>query len=214
MPPQEKRSRTLIKVCGVRTPEEAVAILALGADAVGVVLAEGSPRQVDAATAMATAAAVGPNAVLVDRNPQDPLRLAFIRAWRGAVQVHGAIPPLGRRCVAAIAGDAPPTRHGNEVTAWLLDSPEAGSGAPWKWSRPAWTDHRPLILAGGLRAENVEAAIGAAHPWAVDVSSGVERARGVKDLALVREFIHAVRRADVKAGRSEPAAPAGFAELA
>lgn len=75
-------------------------------------------------------------------------------------------------------------------------------------------DHRPLILAGGLDPGNVREAISATAPWAVDVSSGVERVRGTKDLSLVRAFIEAVRTADADAARCATPEPSGFEALA
>lgn len=87
----------------------------------------------------------------------------------------------------------------------LLDTPtpdRGGSGVTFDWAiamearrrRP----DRKLVLAGGLRPENVASAIGAVAPWAVDVASGVERAPGIKDTARVRAFVEAARRADYK----------------
>ena len=216
MPPAEKRSRTLVKVCGVRTPEEARAVLDLGADAIGVVVAAGSPRQVPPGMSRSIAEAVGARAVLVDRSPKDHDRWALIREWPGPVQLHGCARSPSRRCIIAVhAGDPPADDHvKGDASAWLLDAPIAGSGSAWTWARPSWTDDRPLLLAGGLRSQSVGAAIEAVLPWAVDVSSGVERDRGVKDLTLVRSFIEAVRAADTRAGRSEEPAPPDFAALA
>ncbi len=216
MPAAEKRARTLVKICGVRSVEEARAILTLGADAIGVVVAAGSPRQVQPDQALTLSREIGPGAVLVDRNPADPDRWALIRAWPGPVQLHGLTSGPHRRTILALhAGDPPPAHAWTErVSAWLLDAPDAGSGTAWTWARPPWLDDRPLLLAGGLRAQSVGAAIEAALPWAVDVSSGVERERGVKDLTLVRSFIESVRMADAKAGRTATPSPAHFAALA
>jgi phosphoribosylanthranilate isomerase len=214
MSPPENRRRTMVKICGVRSPEQAVAILAMGADAIGVVVAGGSPRQVDEPVALEIARQAGCKAVVVDRTPSDPDRLAFLRAWAGPVQIHGDPSDLGRRCILGIPGDAATLPPCPSACAWLLDAPSSGSGQPWAWSRPAWMDHRPLILAGGLDADHVGEAIARTAPWAVDVSSGVERSRGSKDLALVRAFIDAVRAADADAGRCEAPAPSGFEALA
>lgn len=214
MPPPEKHPRTLIKVCGVRTPAEAEAILALGADAVGVVVASGSPRQVDPSEALAVARVTGGLAVLVDRDPMTSERLRLLESWPGPVQIHGQVPRLERRHMIAMPGNSSPVHAGSRVSAWLLDAPDAGSGTPWSWSRPAWLDERPLILAGGLSAERVAQAISQVRPWAVDVSSGVERTRGTKDLGLVQGFIQAVRAADAAAERTDDPNPASFANLA
>jgi phosphoribosylanthranilate isomerase len=214
MSPQENLRRTLVKICGVRSPEEAVAILAMGADAVGVVVAEGSPRRVDEPTALAIARQAGRKAVVVDRTPSDPTRLAFLQLWTGPIQIHGDPSDLDRRCILGIPGDFTTLPPHPSACAWLLDAPSSGSGQPWAWSRPEWMDHRPLILAGGLDADHVCQAIASTSPWAVDVSSGVERRRGTKDLALVRAFIQAVRTADADAGRCQAPVPSGFETLA
>ena len=76
----------------------------------------------------------------------------------------------------------------------IVDSPQPGSGAAWDWDtldRDALDGH--WLLAGGLHPGNVGAAIAALHPWGVDVSSGVEVRRGVKDPALIHEFLEATR---------------------
>ena len=90
----------------------------------------------------------------------------------------------------------------------------AGSGAAWDWSRAVspWPG-LPLILAGGLTPESVADAVRRVHPWAVDVSSGVERERGRKDLDLVRAFVEAVRRCDLDDGRVSDPSPRGFDAL-
>ena len=214
MPPKEKRSRTLIKVCGVRSPEEALAILDLGADAVGVVVAEGSPRQVDFDAASLIAEAAGPRCVLVDRSPRDHDRLRLVRDWIGPVQVHGVMPDLPRRWIHAVTGTSPTAPADSDISAWLLDAPEAGSGRPWAWTRPTWLGDRPMVLAGGLKPDTVASAIAATLPWAVDVSSGVEIDRGRKDLGLVRAFVASVRAADAAAGRTEAPTPIDFPAIA
>jgi phosphoribosylanthranilate isomerase len=78
-----------------------------------------------------------------------------------------------------------------QISALLVDAPNAGAGEGWNWQRPKppWTYQLPLILAGGLSPENVATAISQACPWAVDVSSGVESSRGVKDFKKVKDFI-------------------------
>lgn len=206
-------SRTLVKICGVRSPDEAVGILRLGADAIGVVVAEGSPRQLSAGQARAIGAAVGPRSVLVGRGTE-PEWADLARSWPGPVQIHGEPGSLGRSFIRALAAGADPSPHEGTPVACLLDAPSAGSGERWEWSlaRSPWPG-LPVILAGGLHAGCAAEAIRAARPWAVDVSSGVERRRGMKDLALVSEFIAAVRACDAELGRSGTPEPAGFADL-
>jgi phosphoribosylanthranilate isomerase len=101
------------------------------------------------------------------------------------------------------------------ASGFLLDAHQAGSGQPWDWrSAPSTPAHLPRILAGGLTPANVASAIDATEPWAVDVSSGVERSRGIKDHNLVAEFIQAVRACDLAAGRDAEPLPPGFSGLA
>jgi phosphoribosylanthranilate isomerase len=197
----------------VRSPEEAAGILGLGADAIGVVMAEGSPRQVSADQALLIAALQPERTVLVGRgNEAGWADLA--RSWSGPVQIHGPADGLGRRWIRAThLGDTPPHDEATPV-ACLVDAPIAGSGVPWDWTaaRPPWPDV-PWILAGGLRIDSVAAAIRAARPWAVDVSSGVEHERGRKDLSLVRQFIDQVRACDAADGRTASPNPSNFAAL-
>ena len=75
-----------------------------------------------------------------------------------------------------------------------------GTGTPFDWTLVPPALSRPVVLSGGLDAGNVGAAIRAVRPWAVDVSSGVESARGVKDAARIEEFVRSVRDADARAG--------------
>jgi phosphoribosylanthranilate isomerase len=133
------------------------------------------------------------------------------------VQIHDPIGDPGRPCIVAFnaAALSAPEAWPSSATALLLDAPQAGSGAAWDWTKAQNTPrHLPCILAGGLNPANVATAINAAHPWAVDVSSGVEHARGTKDLGLVQAFIAAVRSCDAAAGRHDAPHPADFATLA
>lgn len=211
----EKSTLTRIKICGVRNPAEARAVLDAGADAVGVVVSE-SPRRVHPAEAMAIASACPERTVLVLRGT-DTQHIDLLRSWPGPVQIHdpSGVPP--RRCILGLhAGSPPPADAWFEAaSAVLLDGSRAGSGQPWDWAQAAGSIRGlPRILAGGLRPDNVAAAIEAVRPWAVDVSSGVEHARGTKDLALVRAFIAAVRACDQAAARSADPWPPDFAALA
>jgi phosphoribosylanthranilate isomerase len=207
------RSRTLVKVCGVRSADEARRILDLGADAVGVVVANGSPRQVSTDEAFGIAATRPHGTVLVGRGDEADWA-DLTRSWPGPVQIHGPGLELRRPFIRALAAGARPDANERVPVACLLDAPAAGSGALWDWSTAAspWPS-LPLILAGGLTPANVHDALTAVRPWAVDVSSGVERERGRKDLELVRAFLQAVRACDEASGRTDEASPAGFEAL-
>lgn len=214
MPPGEQRLGTLIKVCGIRSVDQSARVLALGADAIGVVTVPGSPRQVSEPEARSIAESAGNRAVLVVTG-EHPGSAGLARWWPGPIQIHAPRSDPGRRFIHAGPLDAPALPAGwTRPSARLVDAAKAGSGTAWLWREPANLGPLPLLLAGGLDAANVGAAIEAVRPWAVDVSSGVERERGVKHLELVAAFIAAVREADRRLGRTQPANPPSFEALA
>jgi phosphoribosylanthranilate isomerase len=189
----------------------ALAAADAGADAIGLIRVAGSPRLVDGDTALSIAAALPPwvaaVAVFADA-PAEQILAAWPHDW---IQLHGTeaeIDPAlaGRSIIKAV-----PATLSDETLRWwdghlrvralLIDAPTPGHGLPIDLSR---LEHlrgelrKPLILAGGLRPANVGAAIRSLRPWAVDVSSGVERHRGEKDAGLIRELCAAVRAADAQ----------------
>lgn len=203
---------TLIKICGLRDAAMARVAIEAGADFVGLVFVKKSPRFVDMATAKAIADAVGDNAqtvgLFVD---EDTSRINDIAGEVGLdiVQLHGDEPPEVLRQLAPrpiiralhVGHDPAPWNH---ALALLYDTPQkagdlpGGSGETFDWDQLTNLDRAnlpPLMLAGGLTADNVAEAIRVVQPWAVDVSSGVESSRGVKDANLIRDFCKAVRRA-------------------
>ncbi|HMN97400.1 MAG TPA: phosphoribosylanthranilate isomerase [Phycisphaerales bacterium] len=203
--------RTRIKICGVRTAEAVEAAARAGADAVGFVFARGSPRKLDAVAARPLAARLPPwliaVSVFADAEPATIARLA-VGEW---VQLHGRTdldaPELrSLRIIRALgidAGrDAILREHDHpRVAALLVDAPRPGAGVAFDLAPLAALRERiekPLLLAGGLSESTVGAAITAVRPWAVDVSSGVERERGTKDLGLIAGFCAAVRAAAVE----------------
>ena len=170
---RELLSRPLVKVCGLTRQEDVDAAVEAGADLVGFILVEKSPRRAPAVldvpdTALSVAVFVGEaeetGADLVQLYPDDG----------GTVR--------GRRALI--------TREG-ETVATLLDQPWEGTD-PEHWENAAATEGR-IVLAGGLGPENVRAAIEAVHPWAVDAASSLESEPGVKDHARVRAFIEEAR---------------------
>ncbi len=208
------RRGTLVKVCGVRTPADARAVAAAGADAIGVVLVPGSPRVVGEATAFEIAAAVGPGFPCVAVVTATTMPAAIGEGWSGPIQFHGGEGERTVACIAALRlrwhvikaihlGD--PAAAGWAVSpaihALLLDAPQPGGGVAFDWSAAVAmreSSRLPFILAGGLTPDNVGAAIAQLKPDAVDVSSGVESAPGVKDIERVRRFLMAVRAADAE----------------
>ncbi|HEY8415192.1 MAG TPA: phosphoribosylanthranilate isomerase [Thermaerobacter sp.] len=226
-------------MCGIRDEEAALAALEAGADAIGFVFAE-SPRRVDPATAgriaailRARAAAAGrPMPALVGVFVDAPVErvLATVRAaGLTHVQLHGderdadveALRAAGLPVIKAVGvapgTSPPPAALSTPADLVLLDRFEpgrrGGTGRTADWAVAAdVARRRPVILAGGLTPENVAEAVRAVRPWGVDVSSGVERARGVKDPHRIARFVRTARLAweEVRAGTEtaarEPAA--------
>jgi phosphoribosylanthranilate isomerase len=191
-----------VKVCGLRTRSDVDVAVAAGADAIGFVFAE-SVRKVDASTVRLLTADVPegvlPVGVFAGIPTSEAGRIAQ-QAGVSAVQLHGDYPPQAFEELAdtplrliratTLTEDTAVTAGACGEDMLLLDSPVAGSGERWDLSvlaRSMPTGN--WLLAGGLTPRNVATAIQTAQPWGVDVSSGVESARGVKDHALIREFI-------------------------
>lgn len=204
--------RTRVKICGIRTVEDAVAVAAAGADALGLVFYAPSPRAVDLATAAAICRAADPLlslvALFVDPRPE-AVTAVLERCPVDLLQFHGAEDAAFCEQFRTPYIKALPMRPGLDVAAAVAAHPRAraflfdawqpgragGTGQTFDWGRlPAVS--RPWLLAGGLDADNVGAAIAALHPPAVDVSGGVESAPGRKDAERVRRFIAQVRAAD------------------
>lgn len=213
--PRPPRSRTRIKFCGMVRPGDVRLAGALGVDAVGFVFAPGSPRRLrpqDAARLRDALAPLVDAVALFMDNSAAEVRAAIGQLQPTLLQFHGgeddafcrrfglpylkAIPMGGARAPSAAALRA---RYPG-AAGFVLDShaPGAtgGSGNAFDWRRWPRGLTRPALLAGGLDADNVFVAIAAAQPWGVDVSSGIERAPGVKDAARMRRFVAEVRRAD------------------
>ncbi|QFZ21594.1 phosphoribosylanthranilate isomerase [Saccharothrix syringae] len=198
-----------VKLCGLRTEADVEVAVGAGADAVGFVLTE-SPRRVDVDTARRLVREVPPDVLAVGVfrgvGAAEVRRLAE-ESGIGAVQLHGDYPreafdevaAAGVRLLRAVAltpgTDVRVGAYGEDML--LLDSPVAGSGE--RWDLTALDAARPegrWLLAGGLGVHNVAEAVTRARPWGVDVSSGIEASRGVKDHGLMREFVVAARSAD------------------
>ncbi len=214
--------RTRIKICGLSREADVDAAVEAGADAVGLVFHPGSPRHltVDVAARLARRLPpfVTPVALFVNAEPTQ------VRAVAAAIpnvmlQFHGDETPEDCAAFARpflkVARMAPgldllnfALRYG-QAQGLLLDAHVAefgGAGKVFDWSLvPAGlstdTGHR-LVLSGGLHAANVVAGVLQLRPWAVDVSSGVESSRGVKDAGEIRRFCDAVREADARIAAS------------
>ena len=202
---------TFVKVCGITRVEDAVAALAAGATTLGFVFWPESPRAVtpDQAAAIIAALPYGTGAVGVFVNqPADQINGTVRRAGLTGIQLHGDETPailssLRRpvlKAVSLAAVDAAVTDWPESVLL-LVDAhdPErrGGTGNRVDWEvAAAVAKRRRLVLAGGLRPENVREAIATVRPFGVDVSSGVEDAPGVKSVTKLTSFCEAVRAAD------------------
>ncbi len=200
-----------VKICGVTTLEDALAAVELGAWAVGMVFYEQSRRRCELASAERIGAALHRRCELAG---------VFVNSTPGAIadisdrvgltllQLHGDEGPAfcgevarrtGARTIKAAAVRGPSTLQDLErfhTDFHLLDGYSeglrGGTGEPFDWSLVAARRSKvPLILSGGLDAENVGAAIVATHPYAVDVASGVESSPGIKDHGRLRAFFEA-----------------------
>ncbi|MET9885092.1 phosphoribosylanthranilate isomerase [Streptomyces sp. NPDC006430] len=197
-------SALFVKICGLRTERDVDAAVAAGADAVGFVFAAGSPRTIDAATARGLAARVPAGVLTVGVFRGQPVeevrRLAEESGVRG-VQLHGEEGPEYYEALRAEARTLlrATARHVERCGEYgedllLIDAPDPGSGKPWNWASQEFTAPRGhWLLAGGLTAGNVREAVETTGAWGVDVSSGVESARGVKSPDLIRAFIETAR---------------------
>lgn len=211
--------RTRIKICGIQDPDTALAALDSGADAIGLVFVEKSPRYVTLDQAKAITAALPEDAVSVGLfvdTPGETMKQIMDDASLTVAQLHGhesiddLDPLFGIPAWKALPFDenfqhiASTWDHDPRVEALLIDTPPTGeltggSGITFDWNGLAQIkEHfaKPIILAGGLTPDNVAEAIRVVQPYAVDVSSGVESSRGVKDVGLIKAFCQAVRAAD------------------
>lgn len=198
-----------VKVCGLSTPESVREAVDAGADAVGFVLTASprvvSPSQV-ASLLSGVPRGVSPIAVFRDEPVADAIAIARAAGLQW-IQLHGTrtradvatVHDAGMKLVRAITMGA----GADEFEDWgedllLIDASVPGSGESWDYASVAALPAlkgRNWLLAGGLDAANVDGASAAAHAWGVDVSSGVEVSRGVKDPAKIRAFVHAAKAA-------------------
>ena len=205
-------SRTRIKICGLTREQDIEAAVMAGADAVGFVRYEKSPRHVTQSRANELARRLPPfvTPVLLFVNATSIELDAARRAMPLALwQFHGDETPA--QCDAAGHPYLRAARMAGgfdlldfaasypRAKALLLDAfidAYGGGGKVFDWSQIPPNVPLPVVLSGGLNPANVIEGVTRVRPWAVDVSSGVESAKGIKDAALMRQFCDAVRRAD------------------
>jgi phosphoribosylanthranilate isomerase len=203
-------TRTRIKICGITREQDVQAVARSGADALGFVFYEKSPRHVTVQQAVAMAKIIPPFVTLAGLfvNPaENEVRNVLKQVPLDVLQFHGEEPPefcaqFGRPYLKAIRVKAGvdlvqcAARY-SSAQGLLLDAfiegIQGGTGESFDWALIPHDLPLPVILSGGLHAGNVAAAIEQVRPFAVDVSSGVESAKGIKNAAKVAEFIKEVK---------------------
>jgi len=209
---------TRIKICGITRVEDAQAVARNGADAIGLVFYERSPRHVTVQQAAQLAAALPPFITVVGlfvNASAEAVREVLALVSLDVLQFHGEEPPefcaqFGKpylkairvkagvdlvQCAARYAG-----AQGLLLDAFI-EGTHGGTGESFDWALIPHDLPLPVILSGGLHADNVAAAIKQVRPYAVDVSSGVEASKGIKDAAKVAAFINEVKQTDVQLSR-------------
>lgn len=205
--------RTRIKICGITRAEDAKAVVDAGADAIGLVFYPPSPRAVSIQQAQEVVAEV-PAFVTVTAlfvNPSVEEVQSVLDGVRiDLIQFHGDedddfCRQFGHPYIKALR-----VRQASDVVALCLRFPSAlavlldsykpgvpgGTGETFDWSLVPETPPKPIILAGGLDPDNINHAIDVVHPYAVDVSGGVESAKGIKDHGKITAFVNEVYRVD------------------
>jgi phosphoribosylanthranilate isomerase len=203
----------IVKVCGLTRPDDAALASALGATALGMIFWPASPRAVtrEQARGIVAAAPRGVLTVGVFVNPtREELETVMNDVPLGAVQLHGdetpsfvaSLPwPVIKGLGLPSTGGLPPLDEWGAGVRILIDAHDpvrrGGTGRTADWARAAMlARRRPIILAGGLHADNVGEAIRQVGPAGIDVSSGVERAPGIKDEMKLRALFEALGRVE------------------
>jgi phosphoribosylanthranilate isomerase len=207
----DRRGREIrVKICGITRLADAQLAVDLGADALGFNFWPRSHRYCDPALARQIIGKLPPLvsvvAVFVNQSRREIDRICSA-VCPSALQLHGNESPdfcqgFEWPVIKAIPVNGPESLRACEayrVSAFLMDTPSrsfGGSGRTFPWKvLAAWPDSRPILLAGGLTAENVRRAVRLVRPYGVDVASGVESAPGIKSAKKMARFIAAAKRA-------------------
>ena len=223
--------RTRIKLCGLTRPEDVTGAVAAGADAIGLVFYPPSPRNVSMAQAASLAALTPPFVTVVGLfvNPTEAeLRQACSAGRLSLLQFHGDETPAQCHALAASVNlpflkafrvrpetkpddlleyDSICRAGGNLYSALLLDTwvdAYGGGGKVFDWSLIPEELAPRVVLSGGLSVHNATEAVLRVRPYAVDVSSGIEREKGIKDGDRMRAFTAAIRLADARLNQAPP----------
>jgi len=207
--------RTRIKICGITREADLDEAVAAGADAVGFVLYDKSPRHVSAARAGELARRLPPfvtPVVLLVNADRGLLQDAFDAVPHALLQFHGDETPAQCSAAGRTYLRAARMAPGLDLIDFAAQYPDAagllldahvegygGGGKVFDWSVIPANVPAPVVLSGGLNPANVIDGVLRVRPWAVDTSSGVESAKGIKDAVLMRRFCEAVREADARA---------------
>jgi phosphoribosylanthranilate isomerase len=203
---------TLVKICGITSETDALAATEAGADALGLMFYEPSPRNVSLKVASEIARQLPPFMIKVGvfvNAPEDLVLRAIGECGLNIVQFHGdetpdycqLFPVMTIKAFRIRDAESLKSLPDYKADAWLLDAYVAdklgGTGAKFNWDLAVEAQKlgRPIFLAGGLTPENVADAVRQVHPYAVDVSSGVEASPGKKDHEKVRKFIQEAKAA-------------------
>jgi len=201
-----------VKICGITSLSDGLAAAEAGADALGFVFYQQSPRCISVGTAAGIIRQLPVEVVKAGvfvNAPEEQVYRAIQQCGLNLLQFHGDEPPeyclqfglMSMKAFRMRDEQSLEALAAYKTDAWLLDAyaPDkpGGTGATFNWDLAiaARKRGRPIFLAGGLTPDNVAEAVQRARPYAVDVSSGVEKAPGKKDAAKVKEFIEAVRAA-------------------
>lgn len=202
--------RVRSKICGITRVEDALAAVEAGADAIGLVFYAKSPRVVDIEQAKVIVAALPPFVtsvgLFVDM-PRETLQALLREVPLDLLQFHGDESPADCEGFARPYIKALRVRADQDVARMMapysgacgilldtfVEGVPGGTGAAFDWSLVPREAGKPIILAGGLTPDNVAQAIAQVRPYAVDVSGGVEAAKGIKDAGKVKAFLQAVQ---------------------
>ena len=201
-----------IKICGLTSTDEALKCASAGANAIGLVFFKKSPRYIKPEKAKVICASLGDEVTTVGvfvNEPFNSIMDIVSTSNLRAVQLHGNEPPKfvrqltdqGLIVIKGLYMESQPSItqvSTYNASAYLVECAQGilpgGNAMTWNWEDAAgFAENHPMVLAGGLSPENVASAINKSIPDAVDVSSGVERAPGKKDIHKVKQFIKAVR---------------------
>ena len=205
--------RTRVKICGITRVEDAKAAVLHGADAIGLIFYRPSPRYVtpERARQIVEAAPLFVSTVAVFVNPaREEVEKVIRESGVNLLQFHGDEAPEFCSGFSRPYIKAARIRPGLDLIkylsphadakAWMLDAYHedlwGGTGGVFDWSLVPRDAAKPIILSGGLTVDNVGNAVRRVRPYAVDVSTGVEASKGIKDAAKIAAFIGAVRRED------------------